>query len=93
MHRYEVLVDGKPHDIPEMDAWAPIAAAATVWNVPGLVEFWAEYDTGAPVMARTVQVVGTGHPIPPDATWAATCPRTTDGLVRHLYELPRPGGR
>jgi hypothetical protein len=33
------------------------------------------------------RVFGTGHQIPQNARWVATCPRTPAGLVWHLYEL------
>lgn len=55
--------------------------------LPGVVEFWAEHDDDAPAVARTFQVFGTGHPLPENAHYVGTCPRTPEGLVWHLYEI------
>jgi hypothetical protein len=86
MYRYEVPVDGQPHTIPL--SHNPVAAAAFQ---PGLVswsvEFWAEHTEGAPPLSRAFQVFGTGQPLPEDARWIGTCPRTASGLVLHLYEV------
>lgn len=56
------------------------------------VEFWAEHDEAKPARPRAFQVFGTGHPLPEGAKWAGTCPRTPDGLVWHLYEIPYTRG-
>jgi hypothetical protein len=37
---------------------------------------------------RAFRVFGTGNELPEGAKWVATCPRTPDGIVLHLYELP-----
>jgi len=82
MFRYEVPVDDQAH------AFAltcnPVAAANAAGDV---VEFWAEHDDD-PGFSRAFRVFGTGQPLPEDAEWIATCPRTASGLVWHLYEIP-----
>ena len=83
MYRYEVPIDDQPHVIPLTHS--PVAVAAVQsWFA---VEFWCEHTEGAPPSSRTFQVFGTGHPLPPGAKWRATCPRTPEGLVWHLYEV------
>lgn len=86
MFRYEVPVDDRPH--PVRLSGDPVAAACTVTGWTVLVEFWAECDESVPQVTRSFQVFGTGHPLPPGARWAGTCPRTPGGLVFHLFELP-----
>lgn len=82
MFRYVVLIDDQAHVIAL--SHSPVAVAvSTAWSV----EFWCEHTEGAPQGKRAFQVFGTGHPLPDDAQWIGTCPRTPDGLVWHLYEL------
>lgn len=45
--------------------------------------------TTRPRVARTLQVLGTGHELPLSAVWRGTTARTDDGLVWHLYELEK----
>lgn len=80
--RYTVPVDGQPHLV--LLTGSPVAVANG--PVPDEVEFWAEHVSGAPEAARAFQVFGTGHPLPPDARYAGTCPRTPEGVAWHLYE-------
>lgn len=86
MRRYEVPVDDCQHDI-EL-SWRPrdrrVLHVATVGS-RHVVEFWAEHYPEAAQERHAFQVFGTGHPIPDDAQWVDTCPRTPDGLVWHLY--------
>jgi hypothetical protein len=56
------------------------------------VEFWAEHDEGKPVRERAFRVFGTGNALPPLARWIGTTPRTREGLVLHLYEIPSGHG-
>lgn len=83
MFRYVVPVDDRPHAFRLTSS--PVAAAVT--GDRDAVEFWAE-STGDPGIARAFRVFGTGHALPDGARWAGTCPRTPDGLVFHLYEIP-----
>jgi hypothetical protein len=82
MFRYVVPVDDAVHEIPL--AGGPVAAAATADERS--VEFWAEHIDSHAVL-RYFRVFGTGHPLPRNARWRATCPRTPGGLVWHLFEL------
>lgn len=87
MFHYAVPDDGRAHVI---ELWnTPVATAATraVHGKPS-VEFWAEHTDGGLTIAHAYQVFGTGDPLPKDAEWVATCPRTDEGLVFHLYEIP-----
>lgn len=81
MFRYVVPVDDRPHEVKLSRDPVAVAAAAD-----SSVEFWAEH--GEDDTARWFQVFGTGQPLPADAAWRGTCPRTQSGLVWHLYELP-----
>jgi hypothetical protein len=86
MYRYEVPVDDASHVF--YLSSPPMAAATTVPGfVSYVVEFWAEHEDHATATHHVYQVFGTGHELPPNARWAATCPRTDSGLVFHLYEL------
>ncbi|OLT13036.1 hypothetical protein BJF79_03815 [Actinomadura sp. CNU-125] len=87
IYRYVVPVDDAPHTIHLTLAHAgygPLHVAATNDEV----EFWAVHSDEYPDQPYTFQVVGTGHPLPPGAQWRGTAPRTPDGLVWHLVELP-----
>lgn len=86
MFRYTVPIDDRAHVI---ELWDTPVAAAVTGPVYGKlsVEFWAEHAEGGLTIAHTYQVFGTGHPLPNGAEWVATCPRTPQGLVFHLYEI------
>jgi hypothetical protein len=88
MYRHQVGVDG-PVEIGLTGD--PVAVAALGYSSG--IEFWAEHDDSRMPVARTFTIVGTGHRIPEGATYAGTAPRTPEGLVWHLYELPATGGR
>lgn len=45
-------------------------------------------DDAKPETLRTFVIVGTGHQLPDAAVYVGTAPRTREGLVWHLYELP-----
>jgi hypothetical protein len=88
MYRYEVPVDDRAHLLATKGF--PLAAAASA--DASHVEFWAEDDDHRAGVARAYQVFGTGHPLPPGASWQATCPRHPSGLVWHLYQVPAGDG-
>jgi len=81
MYRYTVPVDDQVHVF--TITGDPVAVAGDNTTV----EFWAEHDEDAGASDRAFLVVGTGHPIPDGARWVGTCPRTSLGLVWHLYEM------
>ncbi|MFI5995875.1 hypothetical protein ACIBAC_28995 [Streptomyces sp. NPDC051362] len=54
-----------------------------------IVDFWAEGNIEEDGTARSFIVLGTGQPIPDDARYWVSTGRTSDGLVWHLYEVPR----
>lgn len=81
MFRYTVPVDDRWHEIP---AAGPVVAVAT--DGDDTVEFWAEDAGPLSRSLRYFRVFGTGHPLPANARWVGTCPRTLSGLVWHLYE-------
>jgi hypothetical protein len=85
MFRYTVPVDDQEHVIPL--SHSPVAIAADLFSV----EFWAEHTEGTPQVKRAFRVFGTGHPLPEDAEWVGTAPRTPEGAVWHLYEIPGGG--
>jgi len=84
MFRYEIPVDDDKHVIPL--SHDPVAVAASWTGFAPFVEFWAEHTDSAPQARRAFRVFGTGQPLPEDARWVGTCPRT-EGLVWHLYEV------
>ena len=86
MFRYVVPVDDDAHTFAL--SHSPVAVAAQ--DDGRAVEFWAEHTQSAPAVKRWFQVFGTGQPLPGDARWAGTCPRTPDGIVWHLYEVSSP---
>jgi len=89
MFRYTVPVDDRAHVLELWDT--PVAFAAVSRDAGEFsVELWAEHADGGLAIARAYQVFGTGHRLPDGAEWVATCPRTAEGLVFHLYELPVP---
>ena len=88
--RYVVPADDKPHVFPLSHSPVAVAATGPFSPEPWSVEFWAEHTEGEPGIARAFRVFGTGHALPEDAKWVGTCPRTPDGLVWHLYEIPLP---
>jgi len=89
MFRYSVPIDDEPHAFSLTGQ--PVAVAAREHgNFYTEAEFWAEHDDSVSTASRYVQVFGTGHPLPDDARWIGTCPRTADGLVWHLYEVTQP---
>ena len=53
------------------------------------LEFWAEHYPNCKGFDVTFVVIGTGHPVPDGAIYIGTAPRTSLGLVFHLYELPK----
>jgi hypothetical protein len=67
---------------------SPVAVAAT--SDGQHVEIWCESTRGASTGLRWFRVFGMGHPLPDDARWVGTCPRTSSGLVWHLYEVGGP---
>jgi hypothetical protein len=83
MFRYVVPVDDEAHEFTLTGD--PVAVA--VVGTSHVVEFWAEHDGRAGGTDRAFQVFGTGHPITDGAQWVGTCPRTSLGLVWHLYEV------
>lgn len=83
VHRYEVGLDG-PVEIGL--SGNPVAFGALAHSAG--IEFWAEHDEALAEVARTFVIVGTGHHVPEGASYVGTAPRTRDGLVWHLYELP-----
>lgn len=84
MFRYTVPVDDTPWSFDLTGDPVHVANGATLDEV----EFWAEFTDGAQKESRHFQVFGTGHPLPANARYVGTCPRTREGLVWHLYELP-----
>lgn len=83
MYRYQVGLDGP---VVIGLTGAPVAFGALGYSAG--IEFWAEHHDGKPEIPRTFLVVGTGHSIPDGAVYVGTAPRTREGLVWHLFELP-----
>lgn len=83
VYRYQVGLDG-----PVTISITANPAAFGALGYSAGIEFWAEHDDTAPEVPRTFVIVGTGHPVPEGAAYVGTAPRTREGLVWHLYELP-----
>lgn len=86
VYRYQVSLDG-PETIGLTGA--PVAFGALPYGDG--VEFWAEHDDRRPEVPRAFVVVGTGHPVPDGALYVGTAPRSRQGLVWHLFEIPAGG--
>ena len=82
--RYVIPVDDQPHTAYLTNDPLHVDCSQMVDEV----EFWAEHDADAPEYPAVFQVFGTGHPLPGDAVYVGTCPRTREGIVWHLYRLP-----
>lgn len=82
MFVYVIEVDDQVHEISL--AGDPVGVAA-VGDVA--VQFRAENRSPGYEMLRYFRVFGTGKPLPDNARWRGTCPRTPAGLVWHLYEI------
>ena len=61
-------------------------AVANTQREDGL-EFWAEDDPNRAEYEVTLEVFGTGNSVPEGAIYIGTAPRTSLGLVFHLYEI------
>lgn len=83
VYRYQVGIDG-PEEIGLTSG--PLAIGA-LGDSDG-IEFWAEHDDAKAEVSRLFVIVGTGHRIPDGAVYIGSAPRTPEGLVWHLYELP-----
>ena len=83
MFRYTIPVDDMPWTFDLTSGPVAVANGSTMDEG----EFWAEHTEGAPEVARQFRVFGTGHPLPPNARYIGTCPRTREGLVWHLFEI------
>lgn len=83
--RWPVPVDDLAHPIGN----GPIMHVAA--REHAVVEVWTEED-GNPELTRFVQVFGTGHLLPDDATHVgSTFDGGTTGLVWHVYEYAHGG--
>jgi hypothetical protein len=80
IYRHEVPVDGRWHSFALHDDPLHVECRR-----PGVVEFWARWQSGHPGVAREFTVVGTGHPLPDD-TWQYSGTALDGSLVWHLIE-------
>jgi hypothetical protein len=87
IYRYQVGLEG-PVEIGLTGD--PVAFGALGYSAG--IEFWAEHDEALMPRVRKFVIVGTGHHLPEGAVHVGTAPRTLDGIVWHLYEIPA-GGR
>jgi hypothetical protein len=65
---------------------SPPRAVSNTQHEDGL-EFWAENYPNRAGTEVTLDTFGTGHPVPEGAIYIGTAPRTSLGLVFHLYEI------
>lgn len=88
--KYDVAIDDGWHNF-TMPAGAEIVHAAVGPTTPAdHVSVWAVVDPDASHTARTLRVIGTGHPFSdPDAAefWCATAVEPSRPLVWHVVEL------
>lgn len=85
IYKYTVPVDDRVHGV-TLDAGVKILHVDCTGNY-AMVEFWALHDdTQTETEERWFQVVGTGHPLPPDAAYVGSVV-TSVGLVWHLMEV------
>ena len=85
MYRYQVGLDG-----PVMIGLTSDPVSFGALDGGAGIEFWAEHDDAKPEVARTFVIAGTGQHIPAGASYTGTAPRTSEGLVWHLFELAPP---
>lgn len=83
MWRHEIGLDGP---VTVGLTGDPVAFGALGYSAG--IEFWAEHDEAKEAVLRTFVIVGTGNRIPGGAVYVGTAPRTREGLVWHLFELP-----
>ena len=83
IYRHVVPVDDRTHTYHIVGDILHVANGRTMDEV----EFWAGWDNQKPFRDVTVQVFGTGQPVPDDAVYVGTAPRTREGLVWHLFEV------
>ena len=81
--RWIVSIDVADHPVP---AGGPVVAVAADL-VYDRVEFWTiEADSDTRSSSRLFRVFGTGHVVPDGYVYRGTAPRTSSGLVWHLWE-------
>jgi hypothetical protein len=83
IYHYEVGLD----DPEVINLTGPPLAFGVLERSKGM-EFWAEHDDAEAEIGHTFIIIGTGHLVPRDARYVGTAPRTPEGYVWHLYELP-----
>jgi hypothetical protein len=82
IHRYEVPVDDRWHDLPLSGSVLHVAS-----RDPRVVEVWALHTSGTEV-TRTFRVFGTGQPLPAGPLRHVGTALASGGqLVWHLMEL------
>ena len=87
VYRHALPVDDQPHVFTMTGDPVSVALIDDI-----RVEFWFEHDDRQGASDRAFQVFGTGQPVPDDAVYVGTCPRTPLGLVWHLFEVKIPEG-
>lgn len=84
IHKYTIAITDGWQEI-ELPMAARVVHFDYQPNAPlNVLRFWAEVDTAYADVARKFCIVGTGHPIPDNATYVASC--IQGPLVWHLYE-------
>ncbi len=71
------------HDVPLPEN----AKLLSLQNQQGTATLWAEVDTEAAEVRRTFEWFGTGHSVPPHASYVGTLQVHNGDLVFHLYEV------
>jgi hypothetical protein len=80
--KWHVPVDDRAHPV----GHGPVVLVACQWT-PDVVTVWT-LDGDVPVRAsRTVQVYGTGQPVPDGATHLGSTLTADGALVWHLFEV------
>jgi hypothetical protein len=54
------------------------------------IDLWAQVPEQAPMVPVTIEIVGTGHPMPKAVLYFVGTAVMPDGLVWHVFERPDP---
>lgn len=85
--KWQVSVDDRPHKIGGGEV---VHVAVQYPDRPDVVTVWTieSRDEGARPRPRTVQIYGTGQPLPYFACHLGSAVAVNGGLVWHCFELP-----
>ena len=79
------MAEPSTHQVPAGAKFLTAQIQLSAYVGGGGIMLWGLVDPEAPLEARTIQIVGTGHEVPANARYIAT---VQDGaLVWHVFEI------